>query len=129
MHECSEASGSGWDWHPDKILAVWVPGILRLRIELDVKARQTACACGEKGKGDDGAALNQLAAEIGVERVRQTEEAPDPGEDCWGDAEGNDIGQRIQLLAEVAGGVGEARDGSIPSKSTANAMAMAEWLR
>ena len=108
-----QASGAAGDGHADEILAAGASGILGLRIELNVEARQAAGSGGEKGKGDDGAELNQLVAQVGIERERQAEESPEPGENAGSDAEGDHVGQRIELLAEVAGGVGEARDGSV----------------
>src|ERR1700733_1039873 len=40
-------------------------------------------------------------------------EAPHPCEQSWRDSEGNYVGQRIQLSAEITGGVGHARDSSV----------------
>src|ERR1700687_2157663 len=39
--------------------------------------------------------------------------APHPGEQRWGDAKGDHVGQRIYVSAEIARGVGHARDAAV----------------
>src|SRR5882762_8320381 len=39
--------------------------------------------------------------------------APHPGKERWGNAEGDDICERIKFSAEIAGGVGHARDAAV----------------
>jgi hypothetical protein len=39
--------------------------------------------------------------------------APGEGQDAGGDTKGNDVGQRIQFLAKLAGRLGHARDAAI----------------
>ena len=43
----------------------------------------------------------------------QHAEAPDIGKHAGRDAEGDDVGERVELLAEVAGGVGHAGDAAV----------------
>ncbi len=40
-------------------------------------------------------------------------ESPDEGQQAGRHAEGDDVGQRIQFLAEIAGGIGHARDAAV----------------
>src|ERR1700675_3455865 len=39
--------------------------------------------------------------------------APHPGKERWGNAEGDDVCERIEFSAEIAGGVGHARDAAV----------------
>ncbi len=68
MHHRSQATGSAGDGHADKILAARAAGILGLRIELNVEARQAAGAGGEKRECDDRAEL-QPACRAGPRRA------------------------------------------------------------
>ena len=49
----------------------------------------------------------------GAMRRRQQMEAPHPGQQRRSNAEGDDVGQRIEFPAEIAVGVGHARDAAV----------------
>src|SRR6266568_5873639 len=108
-----KATGSAWDRHADEILSIRTSGIFRLRIELDIETREAAGSRGQEREGDDCAELNEFVSEIRVKPRRQTKESPHPRKDSGSNAESDNVGERIQLLAEVTGGMGEASNGSV----------------
>ena len=64
-------------------------------------------------KADESSGLDQVLVQLRVDGVGQEMKAPDDGQQAGRDAEGDDVGQRIELLAEVAGGVGHAGDAAV----------------
>src|ERR1700733_11696091 len=101
------------DGHADKILAARAAGILGRGIVADVEARETAGSTEEKEKADKATEPDEVLAEHRIDGRRQHAESPAEGEDAWRHSKGDDVGQRIELLAEVAGGVGHSRNAPI----------------
>ena len=61
----------------------------------------------------NAARLQQVLAQLIVDREGQKMESPDIGEQAGRNAEGDDVGQRIELFAELAGRVGHTRDAPV----------------
>ena len=107
-----QARGRG-NRHADKILASGRPGLRGCGIVADVEARQPRCSAEQKQETDEGSGLHQVHVQLRIHRVGQKMESPDEGQQAGRHAEGDDVGQRIQLLAEIAGGVGHARNAPV----------------
>ena len=113
MH-CSgqQARGSG-NWHSHKILAIRPARISRLWIVADIESRQPRCTADQKQKADEWAGLNQVLAQLRIDRVRQKIKAPHIRKQAGSHAKRNHIRQRIELPAEIARRIGHPRDASI----------------
>ena len=79
----------------------------------DVEARQARCPAEKEQKTDKGSGLQQVHVQLRIQRVGQKVKSPDEGQQAGRHAEGDHVGQRIQLPAEIAGGVGHARDAPV----------------
>ena len=102
------------DGHADKILAIGAAGILGQGIVRDVEASQPAGATDEEQKTEEATALDEARPHQVVHgERRQLAEAPGKREDAGSDAEGDDVGERVKFLAEVAGRVGHAGDAAV----------------
>ena len=113
MNDGGNDAGGGRDGHPDEVFAVGAAGIFRDGVDADVEAGETAGSAEKEEKADEGAELNELEAVVVVHHPGEGAESPGEGEDAGGDAEGDDVGEGIELAAEVAFGVGEAGDAAI----------------
>src|ERR1022692_3784266 len=101
--------------HAHEIFLAGASGIGRLRVGLNVEARQ-ACRSGhQKYKRGNRPQLDDLAAEVGIVHDRERAKSPEPCQDCRRNSEGNYIGQRIKLTAKRADRIGESRDAAIES--------------
>ena len=98
---------------PTKYFLPGRPGFEGCGFTWNIEAGQAAGAGDHEHEGGDGAQLHQARAQLAVGQDGQQAESPHPGEHGGGHAEGDDVGQRVQLAAEVAGGAGHARDAPV----------------
>src|SRR6202034_4572327 len=108
VNDGCEDSGGGRDRHADKILAIGAAGILGDGVDADVEAGEAAGAAEQKEEADECAELHELEAHIVVHGEGKGAKSPGVSEDAGGDAEGDDVGERVELLAEFALGIGKA---------------------
>ena len=59
------------------------------------------------------AGLHQMLSQLRIDGIGQEMETPDEGQQAGRHAEGDHVGQRIEFPAEVAGGVGHARNAAV----------------
>src|ERR1700693_3985331 len=107
--------GGSWNRHADKIFSPWPAGIGRYRVGVDVKSRQAPGPAKQKEKADERAPLDYVLPPHRIHGHGKILEAPGEGQEARSDAKGDHVGQRIELLAEVAGGFGHARNAPIQS--------------
>jgi len=67
----------------------------------------------KKQETDKGSGLQQMHVQLRIQRVGQKVKSPDEGQQAGRHAESDDVGQRVQFPAEIAGGVGHARNAPI----------------
>ncbi len=98
---------------PTKYLRLGEPGVTRLWIGLDVETRQTRRPTGKKQERNKRPGALQLIERGRAYRPSHKLHAPRICEDRRGDAEADDVGQRIEFPSEIAGGIGHAGDASV----------------
>ncbi len=99
--------------HAHKILPPRPPRIVRLRVLRDVEPRQPRHPAQQEQEADEGSRLNQVQVHHRVQRVGKKMESPHERQQTGRYPEGDRVGQRIQLLAELAGRIGHARDAPV----------------
>lgn len=99
--------------HAHEIFAVRLAGILGQRIVADVESRQASRSAQQKQETKKRAKFNQFLAKRWIHRDGQHGESPGKRQDAGGDAEGDDVRERIQFFTELAGGVRHASDTAI----------------
>src|ERR1700678_33481 len=99
--------------HTNKVFAVRPARIRGLDIGANVETRQAASPAKQKQEADKGAPLHHVLATDSIHGGGKGLKSPGVSEEAGSDSEGNDIGQRIKLLAKFAGGFGHARDAAI----------------
>jgi hypothetical protein len=67
----------------------------------------------QKQKTDQDSGVHHVVAKLRIDRYREHAEPPDVRQQAGRDAKRNHIGQRVEFLAKVTGGVGHARDEAI----------------
>src|SRR5580704_18155184 len=95
--------GSG---HADEVLGCVGDGALY------VKADQTPGAADEKGEATNPGKFAELVISL-ADETHDGAVAPGVGKNGWGDAEADDIGERIELHAKFGVGAGQASDTAI----------------
>jgi len=113
MHDRNNHAGCRRNWHADEIFTPRATRILRNRIGTYVETRQTACSTDQKEETDEPAKLDESLPKPGIHRHGEHAKAPAIGKDAGRYSEGDDVGERIEFFAEVAGSVGHARDSAI----------------
>ena len=98
---------------PTKYLRSGRPGLRGCGVVADVEARQPRDPADEKEETDEGPGVEQVLVQLRIHGIGQKMESPDERQQAGRHAEGDGVGQRIQLLAEVAAGVGHARDAAV----------------
>ena len=104
------AAGMGM---PTKYFRPGRPGFLGNRLTPMLKRARRPGAAEQKEKADECAPLHHVLPQHGIHGRGQRLEAPGEGQQAGSDAKGNYVRQRIELLAELAGGFGHARDAAI----------------
>jgi hypothetical protein len=116
--------------HAHKVLAPRPSRIARLRIVADVEPRQPRNSADQKQKTDEGAGLLQVLVQLRIDGIGQKMKSPDERQQAGRHAKGDGVGQRIQLLAELAVVlVMRAMRPSSASNGMAKRMAMAAQSR
>ena len=105
--------GGSRNRHADKVFSSWPAGIRWYRVGADVESRQAAGAAKQKKKADKCAPLHHVLPPHRIHGHGKRLKAPGIGQQTGSDTKGNHVGQRIEFLAEVAGGFGHARDAAI----------------
>src|SRR5271165_5490081 len=113
MDHRSNHTGASRNRHTHEILPAGTSGVGRLRVDLDVEARQTSGSRHQENERGDRAKLHYLVAQLEVIHGGKSAKPPEPGEDRRGNPEGDDVGQGIEFASKRAGGVGEPRDSSV----------------
>src|SRR5581483_3029725 len=104
MDDCAEDAGACRDGHSDEVFAARTARIPRLGINADVEAREPARSADEEQEADDSTEVLDTIFDDGIARGDNLAHAPEIGEQAGRDAEGDDIGKRVELAAEGAGG-------------------------
>src|ERR1035437_9081043 len=113
MHCCGQKAGRCWNGHPNKVLTAGSARIARLRVVADIESRQSRSSPAKKKKADESARVYQILMELRVDGVGQKTKSPDVCQQAGSHTERDDIGQRIQFLSKLAGGVGHACDAAV----------------
>src|SRR5579864_1586092 len=122
VHNSGDDARAAGNGQANKILLSRLARIRGLRILCDVESRQPARACSQKNEAGDHSQLHQPDAKIArrhvdqsvqIEAGGQAAEAPHPRQNGRCHTKGDDIGKRIELAPEVAGGMRHACDASI----------------
>src|SRR5579863_796875 len=106
MHNCSDHPGARRYRHANKIFLAGTSGIRRLGIARYVEAGQTARPCNQKKKTCDCAELRQLDMPLSLRQpyLGHQVKSPGPCQHGWSNAKRDRVGERIEFLAEIAGG-------------------------
>src|SRR5665213_360672 len=103
----------GWNRQPHEILAGGQPRISGHGVFLDIESRQPHRPADQKQERQKFSRALQLIEHPGSERCPHECHAPYISQDRGRDSEADDVGQRIELAAELAGCVGHARDAPV----------------
>ena len=89
------------------------PGVTRLRILLDIETGQAHRAAGQEQESEEFTAALQLVESGRPKGTGHELQAPCVRKDGGRNAKADDVGQRIQLTAKIAGGICHAGDPAI----------------
>src|SRR5947207_168379 len=116
VHRSGDHAGAGWNGHSDEVFLPWTPGVRRLRIAANIKPGKPAGTRNQEQEAGNRAQARKQCRHVCTGNVsRNLMKAPSPGKQGWRNAEGDDIGERIEFTSEIAGGAGHARDAAIKS--------------
>src|SRR3954468_7504411 len=114
MHYRRNYTCAGGDGHTYEILLARAPGIGRLWVHSNIETGKTACASYQKKKTRDCAQPRKQARHVGSGNFSGNfMKSPGPREQSRRNPKSDDIGQRIQLAAKIAGSSGHARNTTV----------------
>src|SRR5579859_499701 len=113
MHRGGNYARGGGNGHSDKVFSAGSSGIGGLRIHLNIKARQTACARHQKNKRGNHSQLRNAGMDFRMAKIRQHVDSPRPGEQGGSQTKRDHVRQGIEFPSEIAGGIGHARHETI----------------
>jgi len=101
-----EQAGGCGDGHADEIFAAGATWVAGLGVVADVESRQARGSADQVEETNEGASVEEVLVEGRTNGIGQVVETPDVGQKAGRDTEGDDVGERIEFLAELACRVG-----------------------